>query len=51
MSGVNQQLIEKYKTEKLIIKTYYADGRGQLVDGIVNPLRIDNRQLMAPTDD
>lgn len=51
MSEINQKLVEKYKTEKLIVKTYYADQNGRLVDGIVNPLRIDNRQLMAPTDD
>ena len=53
--GINQELISKYKNDKVIIKTYYQakDLNGMLanVDGIVNPLKIDNRQLMAPTDD
>ena len=52
--GINQELINKYKNDKLIIKTYYQakDRNGMLVniDSIVNPLKIDNRQLMAPTD-
>ena len=52
--GINQELINKYKNDKLIIKTFYQakDRNGMLVnvDGIVNPLKIDNRQLMAPTD-
>lgn len=49
-SEINRQLIEKYKTEKIVIQTYYSDQNGKLVEGIVNPLRIDNRQLMSPTD-
>lgn len=52
--GINQELINKYKNDKVLIKTYYQakDCNGMLmnVDGVVNPLRIDNRQLMAPTD-
>lgn len=54
MSNINSYLIDKYKNDKLIIKTYYQqkDSKGNLItlDGIVNPLKIDNRQLMAPTD-
>lgn len=51
--GINQTLIEKYKNDKLIIKTYYQtteNGVLKNVDDVVNPLKIDNRQLMAPTD-
>ena len=50
MSSINQTLIDKYKNEKFIIKTLYADSSNQIIDGIVNPFRIDNRQIMAPTD-
>ena len=51
----NEKLIEKYKDFDTIIKTYYQakDHNGKIVniDKIVNPLKIDNRQLCAPTDD
>ena len=50
MSNINEELIKKYKNEKLIIKTYYTDSNNVNIDGIVNPLRIDNRCLMSPTD-
>lgn len=50
MSNINQELIQKYKNDRVIIKTLYADTTGKLVEGIVNPLHIDNRQLMSPTD-
>lgn len=54
MSELNEKLINKYKNDKLIISTYYQleDTKGNLItlDGIVNPLKIDNRQLMSPTD-
>ena len=43
MSSINQTLIDKYKNEKFIIKTLYADSSNQIIDGIVNPFRIDNR--------
>lgn len=50
----NEKLIEKYKDFDQVIKTYYQakDHNGKLVnvEGIVNPLKIDNRQLCAPTD-
>lgn len=43
--------IEKYKDFDKIIKTYYQakDHNGKLIniDGIVNPLKIDNRQLCS----
>ena len=46
--------IEKYKDFDKIIKTYYQvkDVNGKLVnvDGIVNPLKIDNRQQCSVTD-
>lgn len=50
MSNVNEELIKKYKNDKVIIKTYYTDNNGISIDGIVNPLKIDNRSLMSPTD-
>ena len=50
----NQYYIEKYKDFDGIIMTYYGsndkDGNMVLVDGTVTPLKIDNRQLAAPTD-
>lgn len=51
MSNVNEELIKRYRNDKVIIKTFYTDREGANVEGIVNPLRIDNRQLMSPTDD
>ena len=50
MSSINDELIKRYQNDKVIIKTYYSDSKGINIDGVVNPLRIDNRQLMAPTD-
>lgn len=45
--SINQDLISKYKNDKVLIKTYYQakDRNGMLanVDSIVNPLKIDNR--------
>ena len=49
----NEYLINTYKGEDKIISDYYKMKKdGVLVDvvGIVNPARIDNRQLMSPTD-
>lgn len=50
----NRDFIDAYKGDIRIISDYYKIGRedGSSVDitGIVNPLRIDNRQLCAPTD-
>lgn len=51
MSEVNEELMKRYAADKVIIKTWYTDSRGVNIDGVVNPLRLDNRQLMAPTDD
>ena len=50
MSNVNEELIKKYQNDQVIIKTYYEDPSGINIDGIVNPLKIDNRQLVSPTD-
>ena len=50
----NEKLIEKYKDyEDVIQMTYKANHNGKIVDieGLVNPLKIDNRQECAPTDD
>ena len=50
----NQYYIEKYKDFDKVIKTYYEttdkNGNKILIDGVVNPLKIDNRQIAAPTD-
>ena len=37
--------------ENFIVTNKYKDGRGQIIDFVVNPLKIDNRQLCSPTDD
>ena len=54
-SGSNQYYIEKYKDFDKIIKTYYQakDNAGKLIniDGIVTPLKIDNRQYFSVIDD
>ena len=50
----NASYIEKYKDQDEIIRTYFQvrDRYGQLrtVDGVVSPLKVDNRQLASPTD-
>ena len=50
----NQDYINAYKSDEKIIADWYKmkDAKGRIVDlnGIVCPLKIDNRQLMAPTD-
>lgn len=49
----NKDFIEAYKSEEKIITDYYKFYQnGQKLDliGIVNPFKIDNRQLMSPTD-
>ena len=51
----NEKLIEKYKDFDKVIKTYYQakDHNGKLVnlDGIINPLKVDNRQEWSVIDD
>lgn len=55
MMSDNKYYIEKYKDFDKIIKTYFQakDKFGKIVniDGIVNPLKIDNRQSASVTDD
>ena len=50
----NAEYIEKYKDQDEIIRTWFQvkDRFGKRIDvkGIVNPLKIDNRQLASPTD-
>ena len=50
----NKEYIEKYKDEDEVIKTWFQvrDRSGNTVDvtGIVNPLKVDNRQLASVTD-
>lgn len=51
----NRQIIEKYKNEKVLIKTLYQikDSGGNIsnVSGIITPLKIDNRQIWSVIDD
>lgn len=50
---LNEYLINTYKSDEKIISDYYKISQnGKLMDvtGIVNPLTIDNRQMMSPTD-
>lgn len=50
----NKDYINSYKGEERIISDYYRfkDGNGNKIelDGIITPLKVDNRQLMAPVD-
>lgn len=50
----NKYYIEKYQDFDKIIKTYFQakDKFGKLIniDGIVNPLKVDNRQIASVTD-
>lgn len=52
--STNQDFIDAYKGDDKIIADYYRwrqqDGKVVELKGIINPLRIDNRQLMSPTD-
>lgn len=47
-------LIDTYKEDTRIITDFYKykDNKGDIIElnGIINPLKIDNRQLMSPTD-
>jgi len=50
----NQDFINAYKGDQKLISDYYKTrdkyGREIVLDGIISPLKIDNRQLMSPTD-
>lgn len=50
----NKDFIEAYKSDTKILSDYYKykDAHGIVHDiaGIINPLKIDNRQMMAPID-
>lgn len=50
----NRDYIEKYKDSDEVTATYFAvrdrSGKAVLVDGIVNPLKIDNRQAASVAD-
>jgi hypothetical protein len=52
--GTNQYYIEKYKDFDTVIKTYYEakdyNGKTIKIDGIVTPLKIDNRQEFSVID-
>jgi len=50
----NQEYIDLYKNSNAIIMDYYKFfNTNKYIDvkDIVNPLKIDNRQLVSPTDD
>ena len=53
--GSNKYFIEKYKEFDEVIKTYYQakDHNGKVIniDGLVVPLKIDNRQTFSVIDD
>ena len=53
-AATNKYYIDKYKDFDKVIKTYYQakDANGKLIniDGIVNPLKIDNRQQFTMID-
>ena len=51
--NLNKKLIEEYKGEYRIISDYYKLVKNNQIfelNGIINPLKIDNRQIMSPTD-
>jgi hypothetical protein len=52
--GSNKYFIEKYKEFDEVIKTYYQakDHNGKVIniDGLVVPLKIDNRQMFSVID-
>jgi hypothetical protein len=53
MKNINKYLIEEYKGEDKIISDFYKlqkEGKNIELSGIVIPFKIDNRQLMSPTD-
>ena len=47
---MNQDLVEKYKVDDTILESYFKNGKNEKVDGMVFPLRLDNRQYCSPTD-
>lgn len=47
----NRELVAKYKNDKILLKTYYTDSKGINIDGVVVPLKIDNRQEYSVIDD
>ncbi len=47
---VNKELVSKYKVDDTILESYFKNASNQKVDGVVFPLRIDNRQYCSPTD-
>lgn len=53
MSSPNKFYIEKYKNfDKILSAFYLIEDQGRIVtlDNIINPLKIDNRQITAVTD-
>ena len=49
-SEVNDELIKKYKIDNTILESYFKDETNHRVEGVVFPIRIDNRQYCSPTD-
>lgn len=51
MKNINRYLIEEYEGEDKIISDFYKSShQNNELSGIITPLKIDNRQLMSPTD-
>lgn len=50
MAETNQYYIDKYYNYDEIIDTNFKDIHGQDITSIINPLKIDNRQLASMTD-
>lgn len=46
----NQYYINKYKLDSIIIANQYSTSNNEPIDGIVSPLKVDNRQIFAPID-
>lgn len=46
----NQDYIDKYKLDNVIIVNEYVDSTGKLINGIISPLKVDNRQIFSPID-
>ena len=46
----NQDYIDKYKLDNVIIINEFSDKYGKPIEGIVSPLKIDNRQIFSPID-
>ena len=42
-ADINKELVDRYKVDNIILKSYFKNSRNQDVKGMTFPLRIDNR--------